>query len=73
LFQGSGTSVADTEDGAGEPDAAPPVEDGPQDFSGALEAYERALEAQQRGDWSAYGEELQRLGEILRTLEIQGE
>jgi len=34
----------------------------------AREAYRRAIEAQREGDWSRYGEELGRLGELLERL-----
>ena len=32
----------------------------------ALSAYEEAIKAQRGGDWSRYGEEIQRLGDILK-------
>ena len=35
----------------------------------ASELYQRAVAAQRAGDWSRYGEELARLGEVLRQLE----
>lgn len=35
----------------------------------ANDAYTKALEAQKAGDWSRYGEEINRLGEILQRLE----
>ena len=35
----------------------------------ALEHYERARAAQRADDWAAYGEEMRRLGEVLRQLE----
>jgi hypothetical protein len=35
----------------------------------ALEHYERARAAQRADDWTAYGEEMRRLGEVLRQLE----
>jgi hypothetical protein len=35
----------------------------------AAELYQRALEAQRAGDWARYGEQLSRLGEVLRQLE----
>lgn len=35
----------------------------------ASELYQRALEAQRAGDWARYGENLSRLGEVLRQLE----
>jgi uncharacterized membrane protein (UPF0182 family) len=35
----------------------------------ALNTYQRALEAQRAGDWTRYGEEINRLGEILRQME----
>lgn len=39
-----------------------------EDIAEAQEAYENAVEAQQNGDWARYGEEIQRLGEILEEL-----
>jgi uncharacterized membrane protein (UPF0182 family) len=35
----------------------------------AQTAYEAALKAQKEGNWSAYGEEIRRLGEILRKMQ----
>jgi uncharacterized protein len=35
----------------------------------AAEAYQRALGAQRGGDWARYGEEISRLGEVLRQLQ----
>jgi hypothetical protein len=34
----------------------------------ALDHYRRALDAQRQGNWSAYGEEIKRVGEILQEL-----
>jgi uncharacterized membrane protein (UPF0182 family) len=34
----------------------------------ADEAYQRAIAAQRLGDWSTYGREIQRVGELLREL-----
>jgi hypothetical protein len=34
----------------------------------ALEHYQRALQAQRDGNWSAYGEEIRRVGELLQKL-----
>ncbi|MBI3939751.1 MAG: UPF0182 family protein [Acidobacteria bacterium] len=34
----------------------------------ASQAYDRAMRAQREGNWSAYGEEIRRVGEILRQL-----
>jgi uncharacterized membrane protein (UPF0182 family) len=36
--------------------------------SRAVEHFERAMEAQRRGDWPLYGEEIQKLGDILRRM-----
>ncbi|MSR83444.1 MAG: UPF0182 family protein [Candidatus Latescibacteria bacterium] len=33
----------------------------------ARASYDRALEAQRRGDWALYGEEIKKLGELLKT------
>ncbi|HXV14078.1 MAG TPA: UPF0182 family protein, partial [Candidatus Krumholzibacteria bacterium] len=35
----------------------------------ASEHYQRAIAAQRAGDWTRYGEELSRLGDVLRQLE----
>lgn len=35
----------------------------------AQDHYERALEAQRKGDWATYGEEINKLGEVLKKLE----
>lgn len=35
----------------------------------ASEIYQRAITAQRAGDWTRYGEELTRLGEVLKQLE----
>ena len=37
--------------------------------SQAAELYQRALEAQRAGDWARYGEQLSRLGDVLRQLQ----
>jgi uncharacterized membrane protein (UPF0182 family) len=37
----------------------------------AREAYDRATQAQRQGDWTAYGEELKKLGTILQDLNKQ--
>ena len=39
----------------------------------ASEIYQRAITAQRAGDWTRYGEELSRLGEVLRQLEAATE
>jgi uncharacterized protein len=57
-------------------DAAPAVEPTPRRVDTAMEAllrqanehYERARAAQRADDWSAYGTEMRRLGEVLRQL-----
>ncbi|MBM3277210.1 MAG: UPF0182 family protein [Candidatus Handelsmanbacteria bacterium] len=36
-------------------------------FEKARNHYERALEAQRRGDWALYGEEIRKLGELLKN------
>jgi len=35
-------------------------------FQKARDHYNRALEAQRRGDWALYGEEIRKLGDLLR-------
>jgi uncharacterized protein len=56
----------------GAPVISPPSTDGPSDLRGlaarAREHYERAVEAQRRGDWAAYGDELKQLGEVLEQM-----
>ncbi|HEX2462914.1 MAG TPA: UPF0182 family protein, partial [Vicinamibacterales bacterium] len=56
----------------GAPVISPPSTDGPSDLRGlaarAREHYERAVEAQRRGDWTTYGEELKLLGEALEQM-----
>jgi uncharacterized membrane protein (UPF0182 family) len=37
----------------------------------ALEHYERARAAQRADDWATYGEEMRKLGEVLREIEQQ--
>ncbi len=39
--------------------------------SQAQAAYEAALKAQKEGDWSAYGEEIERLGEIINKMQTK--
>ena len=56
---------------AGEPatPGAPPAEPALAELSEqAREAYDRALAAQRAGDWAKYGEEIARLGEILKRM-----
>jgi uncharacterized protein len=36
--------------------------------SDARDTYQRAIEAQRAGDWSKYGEEIKRLGELLERM-----
>jgi uncharacterized membrane protein (UPF0182 family) len=56
----------------GAPVISPPSTDGPSDLRGlaarAREHYERAVEAQRRGDWATYGDELKLLGEALEQM-----
>jgi hypothetical protein len=35
----------------------------------AVEAYDRAVQAQRQGDWAAYGEELKKLGVLLQEMQ----
>jgi uncharacterized membrane protein (UPF0182 family) len=59
----------------GAPVISPPSADGPSDLRGlavrAREHYERAVDAQRRGDWATYGEELKQLGEALQQMRAQ--
>jgi uncharacterized membrane protein (UPF0182 family) len=60
--------------------AAPPAAEPTEPVSGApadlirqaAEAYDRAVQAQRRGDWTTYGEELRKLGAILQQLQKSG-
>ena len=36
-------------------------------FQQARDHYNRALEAQRRGDWTLYGEEIRKLGDLLKS------
>ena len=38
----------------------------------AQDHYERAMAAQRSGDWATYGQEIQRLGDVLRRLNAGG-
>lgn len=55
----SGTPVATTDEVSSE-DQSPAMQ--------ARRRYERAVAAQRRGDWAAYGEELRQLGELLQAM-----
>ncbi len=37
----------------------------------AREHYRRAIEAQRRGDWALYGEEIRKLGEVLERMSLE--
>jgi uncharacterized membrane protein (UPF0182 family) len=53
--------------GLGAPEA--PEVEGPGDLAAqAREHYRRAIEAQRRGDWGLYGEEIRKLGEVLERM-----
>jgi hypothetical protein len=80
LAQAGASAAADTAAGTtGEGAAAPlpapgaPRLPAPSATSGSLlreaqDHYERAMSAQRSGDWATYGQEIQRLGEVLRRL-----
>jgi uncharacterized membrane protein (UPF0182 family) len=52
------------------PDAATPtLPDGSPLPARALDHFERALQAQRRGDWAGYGEQLERVEELLRQMQ----
>ena len=58
--------------------AAPPAAAAQADTLGRLAAearthYERAIQAQRDGNWGLYGEELKRLGDVLRRMEARQE
>ena len=53
---------------AGTPAASPPVGTGPL-VAQASQHYRRALQAQREGDWASYGQEIDRLGEVLTRLD----
>ncbi|HEX6197685.1 MAG TPA: UPF0182 family protein [Jiangellaceae bacterium] len=75
--------TAEPEEGADEGEAAteeptappsPPATGGDQELiDAANQAYQDALEAQQQGDWAAYGEAIEELGRILEELVAQQE
>jgi uncharacterized membrane protein (UPF0182 family) len=50
-------------------EAAAESQEAPNLLQRAKESYDRALQAQRRGDWASYGEEIRRLGEILNDLQ----
>ena len=37
--------------------------------SQAREHFDRAMEAQREGDWALYGEEIRKLGEVIRKMQ----
>ena len=43
----------------------------PVHLAGIFSAKEAALKAQKEGDWSAYGEEISRLGEIINKMQTK--
>jgi uncharacterized membrane protein (UPF0182 family) len=61
------------------PAAQVPVRPPPQPVTGdaaalmrqARQHYDQALAAQRSGDWARYGQEIQRLGEVLRRMEAR--
>jgi hypothetical protein len=57
-----------TEDEVTTPPAPPVTGDDQELIDAANQAYEEALEAQTQGDWAAYGEAIDRLGQILNEL-----
>jgi uncharacterized membrane protein (UPF0182 family) len=56
--------------GLGAPEA-PEVEDTGDLTAQAREHYRRAIEAQRRGDWALYGEEIRKLGEVLERMSFE--
>ena len=65
---GAGSGTAE-KPAAGSTTASPIREPSGQDLlKQAQEVYERALRSQKDGDWARYGEEIRRLGEILRQM-----
>jgi hypothetical protein len=80
LIQGSGAAAAGEEPAAEvgeEPGAEPAAELGPPSDAevdvlarGAKAAYDRAVAAQRRGDWAAYGAALAELGRILERMSV---
>lgn len=74
-----GGSIAPDDAGEEKPDKKPASRDSGQEqeqdqersvlIRQAQEHYDRAIEAQRKGDWATYGEEIQKLGEILKKLE----
>ena len=69
-----GEYPADTVDGTGPPAGGPVISEPAQlptdDLSTrALDHYRRALQAQRKGSWALYGEEVRRLGEVLEEIQ----
>jgi uncharacterized membrane protein (UPF0182 family) len=56
--------------GLGAPEA-PEAEDAGGLAAQAREHYRRAIEAQRRGDWALYGEEIRKLGEVLDRMSFE--
>lgn len=76
IFSGTQTQGADEEPTVTDEEKQPETNEGQgastsdnKLLNDAREAYEAALNAQRNGDWTRYGEEIKRLGEILSNLE----
>jgi hypothetical protein len=73
LFPGGPVRPSQPSAAAAAQPAAPPVEGpAPSEIDLAAQArahYERALRAQRDGNWALYGEEIKKLGEVLRKME----
>ena len=71
LFPGGAPRPQPQAAGAPSPSAQAPEGPAPEISALAAQArahYERALQAQREGNWALYGEEIQKLGEILRKM-----
>jgi len=67
---GGGGAVGPATAGAAPTGAARPADARAADLARqAADSYQRAVEAQRSGDWARYGEELSRLGDLLRQLQ----
>jgi len=72
FLPGSAPPAAETQpatQAAAQPSTAPVAAGSDALLKAAKEAYDKAVQAQQQGDWARYGEELKRLGTLLNDLQ----
>lgn len=73
---GSSADMPPAQPAAEVPETTAQPEAAASDFAGlvqqAVEHYDRAVAAQRAGDWTTYGEEMARVGELLRQLRDRG-